>query len=56
MEHTIIHSDVWQVHLEDEIVYRAVIFSAVGSVAEDLGLYELESDAWIAIENYESIR
>ena len=57
MENKLIHSDVWQVHLEDATTcYRAVIFSAVGSVAEDLGLYELESDAWIAIENYESIR
>lgn len=52
-----IHADVWKVHFEDDTVcYKAVVFSAVGSVAEDLGLFELESDAWIAIENYESIR
>ena len=57
MENTMIHADVWKVHFEDDTVcYKAVVFSAVGSVAEDLGLFELESDAWIAIENYESIR
>jgi hypothetical protein len=57
MENKLIHADVWAVNLEDNITcYHAVIITPFGTIGEDLGLYELESDAWIAIENYESIR
>ena len=57
MENTLSNSDVWATHFEDNIIcFRAVIISPLGTVGEDLGLYELESDAWIAIENYESMQ
>ena len=57
MENTLSNSDVWATHFEDNIIcFRAVIISPLGTIAEDLGLYELESDAWIAIENYESMQ